>query len=157
MKKITKWLSIGSIILLPGLFLLDYKLASVPSYCIQRNHLLKSISFNSSSSHFAQSVYLCLPQNTLTAELNEYVLENYDYPLDSKDSWKLKLEGSFYFSELLGECTEGKKCVVAKFHVTKGGANVFLEGYYHYLILAKDANGKLNKIHESFSPSPNKG
>jgi hypothetical protein len=158
LKKNIKWIGIGSVILLTGFFLLDYKLAPASSYCVNRNRLLANIPYNASASKdYAKTVYNCLSGNILTEDLNKDVLENYAYPLDSKDSWRLELENTYYLSELFGDCSIPKKCVVAKFHIKRGSMVVFNEAYFHYLIFAKDSNGKFVKTNESFGQSGYKG
>jgi hypothetical protein len=158
MKKYTKWVGLGSIALLSGFFLLGNKLVLVPSYCINKNFLIEKVLRNDTASkEFAKIVHSCLSDSTPTEKLNEDVLSNYEYPLDVKNNWRLELETTYYFSDLLNECPTSNKCVVAKFHIKRGSIGVFNEAYYHYLILAKSSNGKFVKTSESFGQSGYKG
>jgi hypothetical protein len=158
MKKSIKWIGLGSVILLAGFFMSEYKLVFAPSYCINKNFLLENILHNDTASkEYTKIVHNCLSRSTPTEELNKDVLENYMYPLDANNSWRLELESTYYFSESFGKCSSSKKCVVARFHVKKGSLEVFNEAYYHYLILAKNSDGKFVKISESFGQSGYKG
>ncbi len=158
MKKHIKWLGFGSIALLTGFFLLDHKLEPLPLYCTNKNFLIEKVLRNDTASKdFAKIAHSCLSGKTPTERLNKDVLDNYEYPLDSENNWRLELDNTYYFSDLFGKCSTSNKCVVAKFHIKRGSFNVYNEAYYHYLILAKDSNGKFVKISESFGQSAYKG
>jgi hypothetical protein len=77
--------------------------------------------------------------------------------------WKVEvLEGSF-FTELFGQCSEPKKCALVKLDVWRYSNKKFTserdkkEGFYHYIVLVKNGNGKLEKTDESFAASGRKG
>ncbi len=157
MRQYVKWLSFGSIGLLSGLFLLESQLVPITSYCTSKNFLMETVLRNNTASKdFAKIAHSCLSGTTPTEQLNKDVLDNYEYPLDSKNNWRLELDNTYYFSDLFGKCSTSK-CVVAKFHIKRGSLEVYNEAYYHYLILAKDSNGKFVKIGESFGQSGYKG
>ncbi len=176
MRKNIKWIGLGffPVIVLIGLPWLDYDLdpfVRIPSYCISKYHFQETIIRNSTASKkFAQTVSKCSHTNTVEGLHND-VLENYAYPLgkippdefyayplDPKDLWRVKLEETSSFSELFGKCSEPKKCVFAKFSIRRDLKNKKAgDGYFHYLILAKNSNGKFIKINESFTTNGDKG
>jgi hypothetical protein len=162
MKNTVKILSLALVAAVPVTLLINSSLSSTMTYCVNDSPLI---------------AYRCIPKYKVAEGLSEEVKNNFEYSVDDSkfpDSfmigksgdptpWQVEvLEGSF-FTELFGQCSEPKKCALVKLDVWRYSNKKFTserdkkEGFYHYIVLVKNGNGKLEKTDESFAASGRKG